>query len=66
VSPRAILYGTIPPRETGKLSNRRRWVRIYRDQKETGFIGSGNVYPDLKLQKDLEKKLRILKRRMKF
>ena len=34
-----------------------RWVRTYRDQMENGFIGSGNVHPDLKVQKDLEKRI---------
>jgi transposase len=37
-----------------------RWARIYRDQKENGFIGSGNVHPDLKVQKDLEKRVKDL------
>jgi transposase len=37
-----------------------RWVRSYRDQKENSFIGSGNVHPDLKLQKDLEKRIKDL------
>ncbi|WML28337.1 transposase [Neobacillus sp. OS1-33] len=37
-----------------------RWARIYRDQTENGFIGSGNVHPDFKVQKDLEKKVKDL------
>jgi transposase len=37
-----------------------RWVRVYRDQKENGFVGSGNVHPDMKLQRDLEKKIKDL------
>jgi transposase len=34
-----------------------RWVRTYKDQRENGFIGSGNVHLDLKVRKDLEKQI---------
>jgi transposase len=36
------------------------WVSTYKNQRENGFIGSGNVHPDMKFQMDLEKRIKDL------
>lgn len=38
----------------------RNWIQAYRKKKESGFVGSGNLAPDVKVVKDLEKQIRDL------
>jgi transposase len=38
----------------------RNWIDAYRKKKESGFVGSGNLAPDVKVVKDLEKQIRDL------
>lgn len=38
----------------------RNWIDAYRKKKESGFIGSGNLGPDVKVVNDLEKQIRDL------
>lgn len=38
----------------------RNWIHAYRKKKESGFVGSGNLAPDVKVVKDLEKQVRDL------
>lgn len=37
-----------------------RWVRTFKDQRDKGFIGSGNIHPDIKAQSELEKRIKDL------
>ena len=36
------------------------WLNKYNDEKEAGFVGSGNLKPEVKAIRDLQKKLRDL------
>ena len=38
----------------------RNWIDAYRKKKESGFVGSGNLSPDVKAVNDLEKQIRDL------
>lgn len=38
----------------------RNWINAYKKKKEPGFVGSGNLAPDVKVVKDLEKQVRDL------
>ncbi len=38
----------------------RNWIQAYRKKKESGFVGSGNLAPDVKVVKELEKQIRDL------
>lgn len=38
----------------------RNWVQLYKDNKETGFVGSGNTPQHLKPQKELEERIKEL------
>jgi transposase len=41
----------------GTLKN---WIRAYKDKKENGFVGSGNMPPEIKSLKDLKKQIKDL------
>jgi transposase len=36
------------------------WVKKYNEEKEDGFVGSGNLKPEDKAMRDMQKKLRDL------
>jgi transposase len=38
----------------------RNWIQVYKSKKNEGFVGSGNLSPDVKAVKDLEKQIKDL------
>lgn len=42
------------------MGTMRNWISGYRNGKEEAFIGSGNMHPDVKMKKDMEKRIKDL------
>ena len=42
------------------MGTMRNWISGYRNGKEEAFIGSGNMHADVKMKRDMEKRIKDL------